>query len=346
MSSPFFSIVIPVYNVEKYLHQCVDSILNQSFTDFEVILVDDGSPDNCPQICDYYAQKDPRVKVIHKPNGGVSSARNIGIDAARSEFILFCDSDDYYLEGALEKIANMTQSANADVYCFGIRKETQKGTVDITSAKYKGTISDELLLSLAYAGLVTSKVTTINVSPINKVYRKSVIDKFHLRFDETLRIAEDISFNVAYFSKCNTVVCLDEALYFYRMNLNSAIHVDKGFAEKGMERSVYFLSNIQRNLEHRISKVKLYPVAKNRYNRLVIDACCNQFKKRVSMGEMLQFVKKCLVWYRKYLAHYAVELTGTSVVGTKAKMEDFMIRHNCRVLLCLYSGMVSLYHNM
>ena len=89
------SAIVPVYNVEKYIYRCVDSILNQTFSDFELILVDDGSPDNCPQICDEYAKKDSRIKVIHKENGGLSSARNAGLDIASGEWISFIDSDDW-----------------------------------------------------------------------------------------------------------------------------------------------------------------------------------------------------------------------------------------------------------
>ena len=92
---PCISVIVPVYNVENYLPRCVDSILSQSFTDFELILVDDGSPDNSGKICDEYAEKDNRVRVFHKPNGGVSSARNLGLDNALGEFVTFIDSDDY-----------------------------------------------------------------------------------------------------------------------------------------------------------------------------------------------------------------------------------------------------------
>ena len=103
---PVISVIVPVYNVEKYLHRCVDSILAQTFTDFELILVDDGSPDNCGKICDEYAEKDSRIHVIHKVNGGLSDARNAGLDWAfansNSEWVTFIDSDDwvdkYYLE--------------------------------------------------------------------------------------------------------------------------------------------------------------------------------------------------------------------------------------------------------
>ena len=91
-----FSVIIPIYKVEQYLRQCVDSVLAQTYTDVEIILVDDGSPDSCPAICDEYAKKDSRIKVIHKPNGGLSDARNAGLDMAQGEYVLFLDSDDWW----------------------------------------------------------------------------------------------------------------------------------------------------------------------------------------------------------------------------------------------------------
>lgn len=345
MDSPFFSVIVPVYNVEKYLRECVDSILNQSFTDFELILVDDGSPDGCPSICDAYALKDKRVKVIHKPNGGVSSARNTGLEIAAGEYVLFCDSDDYHLEGSLEKIYSSLVTNKPDVLCFGIRKETNDGYVDIVSKCYEGNMTDELLLSLAYAGIVHSELATIDVSPFNKAYRLSIIKEAGLTFDVTMRIAEDISFNVPYFCYCKKVLCLDSVLYFYRKTPNSAINIDKGFAEKGMERSVYFLNNIQKALEERVPKEKLYPVTKNRYNRLVIDACSNHQKRKLPLGEMLRFIKYCIMWYHRYIEHYGVDLSKVIVSGKKARLEDYLISHNCVILLYLYTKAIFLHHN-
>ncbi len=117
-----FSVIVPVYNVEAYLPQCVNSILSQNFKDFELILVDDGSPDNCPKICDEYAKKDNRVKVIHKQNGGLSSARNTGVEVAQGEYLIFIDSDDFY-EGAefLKKLDKVITENNADVAVYSMK---------------------------------------------------------------------------------------------------------------------------------------------------------------------------------------------------------------------------------
>ena len=101
--SAVFSIIVPIYKVEPYVHKCIDSIVDQSYEDFELILVDDGSPDNCPKICDEYADKDKRIHVIHKKNGGLVSARNAGLKAATGEYVLYVDGDDWLLPDSLKK---------------------------------------------------------------------------------------------------------------------------------------------------------------------------------------------------------------------------------------------------
>ncbi|MBR8729941.1 Undecaprenyl-phosphate 4-deoxy-4-formamido-L-arabinose transferase [Porphyromonas levii] len=127
--SPFLSIIVPVYNVEKYLNECVDSILGQDFTDFELILVDDGSPDNCPAICDEYAEKDNRVIVIHKENGGLSSARNAGIDICKGEYIWFIDSDDYISPGCLGFMSKELRRDQPDILYFGYTRLCENSEV-------------------------------------------------------------------------------------------------------------------------------------------------------------------------------------------------------------------------
>lgn len=115
------SVVVPVYKVEKYLERCINSVLSQSYKDLEVILVDDGSPDKCGKICDEYAKKDDRVKVIHKENGGQSSARNIGIQEAKGQYISFIDSDDYLEKNAYETLIKVATTTNADITEGGVQ---------------------------------------------------------------------------------------------------------------------------------------------------------------------------------------------------------------------------------
>ena len=123
MSSIKFSIIIPVYNVEKYLNECVDSVLNQTYKYMEIILVDDGSTDSSPQICDSYAEKDNRIRAIHKENGGLSSARNAGIKNMTGDYVLFLDSDDFWDNNkALEHLSYIISEQKPDVVCYGYKE--------------------------------------------------------------------------------------------------------------------------------------------------------------------------------------------------------------------------------
>lgn len=127
MPTPLISIIVPVYKVEPYLRRCLDSIVNQTYTNLEIILVDDGSPDNCPQICDEYATKDKRIVVIHKENGGLSDARNAGLDICKGEYISFVDSDDWVDNRYVEFLLNKAQKENADIVIGAIEKVFDNG---------------------------------------------------------------------------------------------------------------------------------------------------------------------------------------------------------------------------
>ncbi len=116
------SVIVPIYKVENYLHRCVDSIINQTYTNLEIILVDDGSPDNCPMICDKYVKKDSRIRVIHKKNGGLSDARNAGINIATGEYIGFVDSDDYISLHFYQRLMNVMKVSDSDIVECEIKK--------------------------------------------------------------------------------------------------------------------------------------------------------------------------------------------------------------------------------
>ena len=130
MSKPLLSIIVPVYNVEKYIERCIKSILNQSFTNFELILVDDGSPDNCGKICDEYKKKDSRIKVIHKKNGGLSDARNAGIERAKGEYIAFVDSDDFINKYMYEILYKNAKKWDADISICNFKMVCENDRID------------------------------------------------------------------------------------------------------------------------------------------------------------------------------------------------------------------------
>lgn len=217
---PAVSVIVPVYNVEKYLKRCVDSILNQTFTDFELILVDDGSTDSSSRICDEYAESDERVGVIHKENGGVSAARNTGIDAAQGEFIMFVDSDDKVKQEMLEKMLNCI-GTEVDLIVSSIemhwihKQETRILHFQMPNKRY-----NPVTLMQEYSN---SAIPTICLcGPCCKLYKRSVILQNSIKFDTNLRLGEDTCFNMDYIRCCGNVVSMSECFYCYmRENENS-----------------------------------------------------------------------------------------------------------------------------
>lgn len=177
------SVVVPVYNVEPYLDRCVTSIVNQTYTNLEIILVDDGSPDNCPQMCDEWAEKDARIRVIHKENSGVSDARNVGIAHATGEVLAFVDSDDYIDENMYELLVSALQRTDAEMACCG--RYNGKNGEETPEYCLKGETvfpSEEALRELVLKG-------SISVSVCDKVFRRKQFDE--IRFPEK-EICEDL----------------------------------------------------------------------------------------------------------------------------------------------------------
>lgn len=211
-----FSIIIPVYKVEKYLPQCVDSVLNQTYKDFELILVDDGSPDSCPAICDDYARSDNRIKVIHKPNGGLSDARNAGLEIASGDYILFLDSDDWWVNNrSLEKISEVIDKNNSEIIVFGIEKfnTSSKEYFDIRTPSLSGELSTR--------DSVTSGIYV--ACACDKVVKRTIIETSGLRFRKG-QLSEDIEWCIHLLHGCRKITVLPELVYAYRQNDQSISH--------------------------------------------------------------------------------------------------------------------------
>lgn len=207
---PTISVIVPIYKVEIYLCQCVESILNQTFRDFELILVDDGSPDGSPEICDKYAEMDSRVRVIHKQNGGLSSARNTGLDCAKGEFIAFVDSDDWVHPEYLECLYDAVQKENTDMAICGVEKFWDENPRVEQFPLIAGRVSREKAISL---------MTMVAwIIACNKLYRRKLWD--NLRFPEGY-IHEDEAVIHRVIGRCDTIMAITEQLYFYRQTNNS-----------------------------------------------------------------------------------------------------------------------------
>lgn len=201
------SVIVPVYNSEKYLHRCIDSILAQTYTDFELLLIDDGSKDNSGKICDEYAAKDSRIRVFHKENGGVSSARNMGLDNAQGEWITFVDSDDW-----VENDAYISLDKNSDkdiiinsflMYYEGNFYKEGDISLYISSKKQK----DDFLFKYLHTGLLTTVCS--------KIYKKDIIGDIY--FDKNVVVGEDTLFFLNVILRATQIQIIDSPYYIYRM---------------------------------------------------------------------------------------------------------------------------------
>lgn len=209
------SVIIPVYNVEKYLHRCIDSILNQTFPDFELLLIDDGSTDNSGRICDDYAKKDNRIKVFHKSNGGVSSARNLGLDEAQGDFIAFCDSDDWVSFDMYEKLYVKAILSKAEiVYCdFYMHYGSDDNQVYKTISPSK----DKTVFLRNYMSSFTVMW--------NMLVKRDLYDVYNLRFPLHIVYREDYHLSIRLYHYAKVIEKVSIPLYYYdRSNLNSALH--------------------------------------------------------------------------------------------------------------------------
>ncbi len=205
MENPKISVVVPVYKVEKYLDRCVQSILNQTFPDFELILVDDGSPDNCGAMCNAYAKQDSRVQVIHKENGGLSDARNVGKTAATGEYILFVDSDDFIKENTLEKLYQLACQNDADIVlsricnCYGKRQDPEAD--EIKTYICSGT-----------EALRAALIGTETISICGKLIKGNIAKKHNFPVGRT---CEDAFFTPRLLLDVHTTVVTNQTLYYY-----------------------------------------------------------------------------------------------------------------------------------
>lgn len=217
---PQISVIVPVYGVERYLPLCVNSLLQQTFTDFELILVDDGSPDGCPALCDHYARIDSRVRVIHQENGGLSAARNAGICAAQGSYLAFVDSDDTVAPQYLQSLYAALHSSGADMALCGVEDVNEDGSSQLEPAltlpAEAGVFEGNALMQYFF----TPQSTCYTVA-WNKLYRASLWQD--LRYPEGM-IHEDDAVAHLLYSSCQTVVCISAPLYFYRLRQGSICH--------------------------------------------------------------------------------------------------------------------------
>ncbi len=219
----FFSVIVPVYKVEKYLSSCIESVLNQTFSDFELILVDDGSPDACPQICDSYKETDDRIKVVHKQNGGLASARRAGIKVAEGDYVFNLDSDDLIENDTLECAYKIIKETNCEIVSFAYRWVKNGITIDITNDGLdEGLYTEENIRKHIYPRLLMDKnMNHISYYLSGKAIKRELLAPNQLGVSEKISLGEDLCCVVPCYLQTKSVYISKKTAYLYSVREDS-----------------------------------------------------------------------------------------------------------------------------
>jgi glycosyltransferase involved in cell wall biosynthesis len=274
---PKISVIVPIYNVEAYLPRCIDSILSQTYRNIEVILVDDGSPDNSGKICDRYAGEDDRIKVIHRENGGLSAARNSGIDCATGEYLAFVDSDDYVKEDFIEFLYELMCKADADISACGALTVFSDGSTENPSTDTGTHIMDsrEALERMCYND-------SFYVTTWDKLYKRSLFDT--VRFPEG-KLFEDTGTTYLLVDRADTIITCGEPKYYYFRTPNSI--TTSQFTEKKLD-YVEMADNMAEYI------IKKYPDLRPAAERKQMHACFSTLTQLVNSDMRNKPVEKQL----------------------------------------------------
>jgi glycosyltransferase involved in cell wall biosynthesis len=287
---PAISIIVPVYNVEKYLHQCVDSILAQTFKDFELILVDDGSPDNCPGICDQYAARDNRICVIHKQNGGLISAWKAGFKMCNGQYVGFVDSDDWVDIKMYEQMYNAILTNNADIVQCDIIREPSKSVIGVCRTD-KTYIFDETeiikhLLPRMLTYWETDGLVFAN-SRCNKLIKRDLVATNIEYCDDRISYGEDLNLMLPVVLDCKKAVCIPGCYYHYRFNPNSIFGTS--YKDDYWQQSLMLVERIKNIAEHK--KVRIDDLCHKLFNYMAIVAIENEWKSPHSTRQKIHNTK-------------------------------------------------------
>lgn len=275
------SVIIPIYNVEKYLKECVDSIINQTYKNLEIILVDDGSPDNCGKICDEYADKDSRIKVIHKKNGGLSDARNAGMTISTGEYLVFVDSDDYMTADGIEYLYKLARENNAQLVIGGTEKFIDEAN-EIIYTSYNKNLNEE----------VFTKEAAIKDFFLNgcaswaRIYKREVHMNILFPIDE---INEDEAIVLSVIDKCTKIMKSNKIVYNYRYRPESI--TSSTFSLKKMDWHEHCKSNLD-FIKQNYSELTEY-AEKRYYSSVIFSLTSISFEKnKQPYKEILQELKR------------------------------------------------------
>ena len=318
---PKISVIVPIYNTEQYLPRCIDSIRAQTFTDFELLLIDDGSKDNSGTICDEYAAKDSRVRVFHKENGGVSSARNLGLENAQGEWIAFVDSDDWVEDDYIKCLIDKTnESFTISSYIYEKNGEVFYEKINDTLI----TISPETLTDILMSGILTT--------PYGKLYKREILERESIRFNNRLTSCEDTLFVWSYLLYVDKIRAINRFTYHYCITGN-------GLSNKriDIEECVFALDCFHKLLLEYQQKYKGFDIrtrqiwlVEQMFKKAVIEEVCENKNYPQRKGKLCKLLQSesiiCLLQDRTIMPK-----------GIKRRIWDYLALKGHMLLLTLYS---------
>lgn len=232
MDQPLISVIVPIYMIDRYVGLCIESIINQTYKNLEIVLVDDGGKDRCPEICDLYKRKDDRIKVIHKPNGGLVSARKVGLQQSNGEYISYVDGDDWIGLGFIEGLYTAANTSGADIVCAGFTRDLFSRSASFTNTLPAGIYEGEKLKEL-WKNMASSEPyyrPGISTYVWNKLFKRKILLGPQSRVDSRISIGEDGAVTYPALLSCSRVAVIDNVAYHYRQREDSMLKQSTGYS--------------------------------------------------------------------------------------------------------------------
>lgn len=313
------SIIVPIYNVEKYLSRCIDSIVQQSYQDLELILVDDGSPDGCGVICDRYAEKDSRIIVIHQKNAGVSAARNAGLACATGKWIGFVDPDDYIAADMYQEMIDAMETTGAELVVCGYDYVDEDGKID--GQRRYPIAENESLTQEQLMSRFSDMPPSIRLGVCNKLFKNNLLHD--LKFVEGLHSSEDVLFLTEYACKINKAVVVHKPLYLNTVRQGSATH--GGLSIDSLADSFAVHDKMYKTV------IAKYPKLRDHSLAFFLDVCTlkyNEAKRKIKFltNEEQRQEKKALCFMRRYIRRYALIAIGVKEIYWKTRIAYLILR--------------------
>lgn len=324
MEKPLVSIIVPVYKVpERYLRKCIESLMNQTLQNIEILLVDDGSPDDCGAICDSYAKQDQRIKVLHKENGGLSSARNYGCRHANGLWIMFVDGDDWIDSNMCKDMYYAGQENNVQLVMCGMSKDYER-----TSVNYKYPLKENVVYDREGCKWLQQQllVYTSNIAvAYAKLINRDIIMENQIFHDEVLKQgAEGLEFNLRLFEKLESAIFINKPFYHYIYNDNS---ISASHNEANHEFVIRCFEKIRKFIDSSENKDMLMPWFDNRLLYVIVTTAISGYFNPTNLEPYKDKKRKYKAYLHKKIVQDALKTSNTKGIGKQREIVLFLIKH-------------------